>query len=81
VPDDATPELYPISHSSAYIFLAAMITIRDNDHDAFNDTASEYAAKILRIVQAQPETVLTLPASELEEIGPMLLDNAPTWLK
>jgi hypothetical protein len=81
VPDDATPELYPIAHSSAYIFLAAMITIRDNDHDAFNDTASEYAAKILRIVQAQPETVLTLPASELEEIGPMLLDNAPTWLK
>ena len=81
MPDDATPELYPISHSSAYIFLAAMITIRDNDHDAFNDTASEYAAKILRIVQAQPETVLTLPASELEEIGPMLLDNAPTWLK
>jgi hypothetical protein len=81
VPDDATPELDPIAHSSAYIFLAAMITIRDNDHDAFNDTASEYAAKILRIVQAQPETVLTLPASELEEIGPMLLDNAPTWLK
>ena len=81
MPDDATPELYPISHSSAYIFLAAMITIRDNDHDAFNDTASEYAAKILRIVQAQPETVLTLPASELEEIGPVLLDNAPTWLK
>jgi hypothetical protein len=75
------PELYPIAHSSAYIFLAAMITIRDNDHDAFNDTASDYAAKILRIVQAQPETVLTLPASELEEIGPMLLDNAPTWLK
>ena len=78
---DNQPELYPIAHSSAYIFLAAMITIRDNDHDHFNDTASEYAAQILRIVQAQPETVLTLPASELEEIGPVLLDNAHTWLK
>jgi hypothetical protein len=78
---DNKPELYPIAHSSAYIFLAAMITIRDNDHDHFNDTASEYAAQILRIVQAQPETVLTLPASELEEIGPVLLDNAHTWLK
>jgi len=78
---DNQPELYPIAHSSAYIFLAAMITIRDNDHDAFNYTASEYAAQILRIVQAQPETVLTLPASELEEIGPVLLDNAHTWLK
>ena len=81
MPDDAIPELYPIAHSSAYIFLAAMITIRDNDHDLFDDNASEYAAQILRIVQAQPETVLTLPASELEEIGPVLLDNAPTWLK
>ena len=78
---DQSSELYPIAHSSAYIFLAAMITIRDNDHDHFNDTASEYAAQILRIVQAQPETVLTLPASELEEIGPVLLDNAHTWLK
>lgn len=79
--DDTPPELYPISHSSAYIFLAAMITIRDNDHDYFNDMASEYAARILRIIQAQPETVLTLPASELEEIGPVLLDNAHTWLE
>ena len=78
---DQSSELYPIAHSSAYIFLAAMITIRDNDHAHFNDTASEYAAQILRIVQAQPETVLTLPASELEEIGPVLLDNAHTWLK
>jgi hypothetical protein len=81
VPDDATPELYPIAHSSAYIFLAAMITIRDNDHELFDDNASEYAGQILRIVQAQPETVLTLPAYELEEIGPVLLDNASTWLK
>jgi hypothetical protein len=81
VPDDDAPELYPIAHSSAYIFLAAMITIRDNDHDLFDDNATEYAEQILRIVQAQPETVLTLPASELEEIGPVLLDNAPTWLK
>jgi hypothetical protein len=79
--NEQAPELYPIAHSSAYIFLAAMITIRDNDHDLFDDNASEYAAQILRIIQAQPETVLTLPASELEEIGPVLLDNAPTWLK
>lgn len=78
--DEAPKELYPIAYSTAYIFLAAMITIRDNDHDLFDDNATAYATQILRIIQAQPQTVLHLPASELEEIGPVLLDNAHTWI-
>ena len=80
MPEEQPKELYPIAYSTAYIFLAAMITIRDNDHDLFDDNATAYATQILKIIQAQPSTVLHLAASELEDIGPVLLDNAHTWL-
>lgn len=80
ISDEAPRELYPIAYSTAYIFLAAFITIRDNDHEHFDDNAVSYATQILKIIQAQPTTVLHLAASELEDIGPVLLDNAHTWL-
>ena len=77
---DQPNELYPISHSTAYIFLAALITIRNNEDDHYDDNAVDYATKILLISQHQPETVLNLEAYELEDIGPVLLDNAHTGL-
>ena len=63
MPEESSRELYPIAYSTAYIFLAAMITIRDNDHNHFDDNAVTYATQILKIIQAQPQTVLHLPVS------------------
>lgn len=78
--DEHAGEIYPIAYSTAYLALAALLTIRNDDTDTYDDEARDYAAAILRLIQAQPETVLTLPPSELEKTGPMLLDNASTWL-
>ena len=76
----AEPEKFPIAHSTAYLGLAALLTIRDNPDDEYDTEAVDYAAQVLDLIKAQPETVLSLAAVELEEIGPMLLDNASTWV-
>jgi hypothetical protein len=73
-------ELYPIAHSTAYLGLAALLTIRENGDDDFDAEAVDYATRVLAIIKATPETVLMLPASDLEDIGPVLLDNSHTWL-
>ena len=78
--EDPTPEIYPIAYSTAYLCLAALLTIRANDDDHFDATATRYAAEILELVKHQPETVLSLPPSELEETGPSILANARAWL-
>jgi hypothetical protein len=77
---DNPPEMFPIAHSTAYLGLAALLTLRDNTDDEYDAAASDYAARVLDLIKAQPETVLLLQPGELEETGPMLLDNAPAWL-
>lgn len=77
---DHAPEIYPIAYSTAYLCLAALLTIRANDDEYFDATATRYAAEILELVKRQPETVLSLPPSELEATGPSILANARAWL-
>lgn len=78
--DDHHPELYPLTHSTAYLALAALLTIRQNADDDHNQHTIDYVTQVLRMIQAQPETVLNLPSHTLEDMGPTLLDNAHTWL-
>jgi hypothetical protein len=78
--EDAS-EYFPIAYSTAYIGIAALVTIRANENDLFDDGTVAYATRILELIKAQPDTVLTLPPTELEETGPLILDNAETWLQ
>jgi hypothetical protein len=78
--DNEPVEKFPIAHSTAYLGLAALLTIRDNTDDEYDDEATRYAAHVLNIIKATPETVLSLEAVELEDVGPYLLDNSPAWL-
>jgi hypothetical protein len=79
-PEGNPGELFAITYSTAYLALAGLLTIRTNDDDYFDDEAVDYATQVLRMIKAQPETVLTLPPHLLEEMGPTLLDNARAWL-
>lgn len=74
------PEMFPIAYSTAYLALAALLTIRENHDDEYDTAAVDYAASVLRLIKAQPETVLLLDPTELEEMGPHLIDNASAWL-
>lgn len=81
--EDETPrkrEMFPIAYSTAYLALAALITLRENHDDEYDTDAVAYAASALALIKAQPETVLLLDPSELEEMGPHLIDNATAWL-
>lgn len=74
------PEYFPIAYSTAYLCLAALLTMRANTDDDYDSDTVRYVTRVLNIIKAQPETVLLLPPAELEEMGPHLLDNAPAWL-
>jgi len=74
------PEYFPIAYSTAYLTLAALISMRANIDDEYDAEAVAYVSRVLDIIKAQPETVLLLRPAELEEMGPHLLDNAPAWL-
>ena len=78
--EDTEPELFAIAYSTAYLGLAALLTIRSNLDDEFDERAFEYAARILEIIKAQPETILTLAPDEIENTGPSILDNCRAWL-
>lgn len=79
--DDKTPpEQFPIAYSTAYLCLAALLTIRDDPDTHYGDEATRYAREVIELVKAQPETVLMLPPDELEQTGPMLLENSRAWL-
>ena len=81
VPDDERPaEIFPIAYSTAYLCLAALITIRTNEDGDHDEHSVEYATRVLELVKAQPETVLTLPPDQLEETGPSILSNSRAWL-
>ena len=73
-------EMFPIAYSTAYLALAALITLRENHEHEYDTEAVEYADRALTIIKAQPETVLMLDPIELEEMGPHLIDNATAWL-
>jgi hypothetical protein len=77
---DETVEAFPIAYSTAYLGLAAMLTIRDNVDGDFDTAAVEYATRVCEVIKAQPETILTLPPSEIEATGPSILDNCRAWL-
>lgn len=79
--EDDAAEFFPIAYSTAYIGIAALVTIRTNDNGEYDEATVNYATRVLELIKAQPDTVLTLPPSELEETGPLILDNAQTWLK
>jgi len=78
--DDDETEIFPIAYSTAYLCLAALLTIRENADEDFDDVAVEYATRVCEVIKAQPETVLTLPPDELEATGPAILDNSRAWL-
>lgn len=72
-------EMYPLAYSTAYLGLAALITIRENADDYFDDESVDYATSVLALIRNQPETVLCLAAAEIEEMGPHILENAKMW--
>jgi hypothetical protein len=78
--DHEAAEKFPIAYSTAYLCLAALLTIRDDPDHAYGDEAERYAHDVLELIKAQPETVLTLPPTELEQTGPAILDNSRAWL-
>lgn len=78
--DHDEPEQFPIAYSTAYLGLAALLTIRDDPDEHYGSEATRYATHVLELIKAQPETVLHLPPSELEQTGPLLIDNSETWL-
>ena len=81
MPDDERPaEIFPIAYSTAYLCLAALITIRTNEDGDHDQHSVEYATRVLELVKAQPETVLNLPPDQLEETGPSILTNSRAWL-
>ena len=77
--DDAS-EIFPIAFSTAYLSLAALLTMREDVDGSYCDETRQYVTRVLQVIKAQPETVLNLQAAELEEMGPHLLDNASAWL-
>jgi hypothetical protein len=78
--DDDTIEIFPIAYSTAYLGLAALMTIRHNEDGDHNAETVDYATSVLELIKAQPETVLSLPPDQLEETGPVILTNARAWL-
>jgi hypothetical protein len=77
---DDERELFPIAYSTAYLGLAALLTIRQNVDGDFDAEAVEYATRVCEVIKAQPETILTLAPDELEQTGPSILDNCRAWL-
>ncbi len=78
--DDDPAEIFPIAYSTAYLCLAALITIRANEDGDHDDHSVEYATRVLELVKAQPETVLNLPPDQLDQTGPSILYNSRAWL-
>jgi hypothetical protein len=77
---DDEPELFAIAYSTAYLALAALITLREDVDYEYGDATREYVTRVLELIKRQPETVLTLTSADLEHVGPHLLDNSPAWL-
>lgn len=77
---DKPPEMFAIAYSTAYLALAALLTLREDADDEFGDATRDYATRVLELIKRQPETVLNLSSRALEDIGPHMLDNATAWL-
>jgi hypothetical protein len=46
----------------------------------YDDEAVAFADYLIQIILAQPDTVLAMEASELDEIGQTLIHNCEAWL-
>lgn len=77
--NDDLPKL-PITPSTAFLALSGLITIRDNDDDLYDDQAVAFCDYLMHIILAQPDTVLAMHASDLDDIGQTLINNCEAWL-
>jgi hypothetical protein len=73
-------QVFPITPSTAFLALSGLVTIRDNDDELYDAEASAFCDYLLRIILAQPETVLAMQAIELDSIGETLISNCEAWL-
>ena len=78
--EDETTEAFAITYSTAYIGIAALLTMRDNEDDLFDDATIEYASKVLEYIRNQPDRVLNLEAEEMKMIGPYLVSDTRVWI-
>jgi hypothetical protein len=73
-------QVFAITASTCFLALSGLVTIRDNDDDLYDDEAVAFADYLIQIILAQPDTVLAMEASELDEIGQTLIHNCEAWL-
>ena len=71
---------FAITASTCVLALSGLVTIRDNDDDLYDAEAVAFADYLIQIILAQPDTVLAMEASELDEIGQTLIHNCEAWL-
>ena len=72
--------VFAITASTCFLALSGLVTIRDNDDGLYDDEAVAFADYLIQIILAQPDTVLAMEASELDEIGQTLIHNCEAWL-
>ena len=72
-------QVFAITASTCFLALSGLVTIRDDD-GLYDDEAVAFADYLIQIILAQPDTVLAMEASELDEIGQTLIHNCEAWL-
>ena len=73
-------QVFAITASTCFLALSGLVTIRDNDDGLYDDEAVAFADYLIQIILAQPDTVLAMEASELDDIGQTLIHNCEAWL-
>ena len=73
-------QVFAITASTCFLALSGLVTIRDNDDGLYDDEAVAFADYLIQIILAQPDTVLAMEASELDDMGQTLIHNCEAWL-
>ena len=73
-------QVFAITASTCFLALSGLVTIRDNDDDLYDPEAVAFAEYLIQIILAQPDTVLAMEASEIDDIGQTLIHNCEAWL-
>ncbi len=73
-------QVFAITASTCFLALSGLVTIRDNDDDAYDSEAVAFADYLIQIILAQPDTVLAREASQRDDIGQTLSHNCEAWL-
>jgi len=73
-------EQYPLTPSTAFLALAALLTIRKNDDDEYDTATLVYVSYVLDVLRHQPATVTSLRDTDIAAMGATLIDNSHTWL-